>query len=128
MFARGPPPAAPSLFTMQSMACRARALWDPRPETATVACLIDAGADRNTIDNNTVTPLHRAVRTSCAAAVSGRQWHRCETQEQERFDANAFAIQYTGRGGTGSPEAKAQQREIVCLLELAAIIKLRSLN
>src|SRR6516162_7015411 len=79
MFGRGTP-AAPSLFTMQSMACRARALWD----APTVACLIDAGVDRNTIDNNTVTLLHLAVRTSCAAAVSGRHWRRRAKQEQER--------------------------------------------
>jgi hypothetical protein len=42
-------------------------------------------------------------------------------------DANAFEIEYTGRRGIGPLEAKAQQREIICF-ELAAIIKLRSLN
>jgi hypothetical protein len=34
-----------------------------------------------------------------------------------------LAIQYTGRGGTGLPEAKAHQKEIVFLLEVAPIIK-----
>jgi len=47
----------------------------------------------------------------------------CEARTRT-VDANALAIQYTGRGGTGSPEAKAQRREIV-RLELAAIIKLK---
>src|SRR6266567_3480585 len=74
---------------MQSMACRARACWNPRAEAATVACLIDAGVDRNTIDNNIVTPLHRAVHMRCAAAVRGRPWRRCAMQGQEWFDTNA---------------------------------------
>jgi hypothetical protein len=36
-------------------------MWNPRAEAETVACLIDAGADQNTIDNNIVTPLHRVA-------------------------------------------------------------------
>jgi ankyrin repeat protein len=38
-------------------------------QAATIACLIGAGADPNVTDNSGVTPLHRAVRTRCAAAV-----------------------------------------------------------
>ena len=43
--------------------------WKPDAQAATVACLIEAGADPNALDKNAVTPLHRAVRTRCAAAV-----------------------------------------------------------
>jgi ankyrin repeat protein len=43
--------------------------WHPRNQTATIAYLIRAGADPNACDASGVTPLHRAVRTRCAAAV-----------------------------------------------------------
>jgi ankyrin repeat protein len=43
--------------------------WNPRAQAATVACVIEAGADPNAVDKSGVTPLHRAVRTRSAAAV-----------------------------------------------------------
>ena len=36
-----------------------------------IRCLHDAGTDVNAADKNGATPLHRAVRTRCAAAVKG---------------------------------------------------------
>src|SRR3954468_10034471 len=41
---------------------------NPDAQTATVAILIAAGADPNAAGNSGVMPLHRAVRTRCAAA------------------------------------------------------------
>jgi hypothetical protein len=92
--------------------------WNPGAQAATVACLIAAGADPNAVDNGGVTPLHRAVRTRCAAAVSAlldggadarRPNKNCSTPIQ-------LAALTTGRGGSGSPEAREQQAEIVRML------------
>jgi ankyrin repeat protein len=43
--------------------------WNPDAQAATIAILIAAGADPNAADSSGVMPLHRAVRTRCAAAV-----------------------------------------------------------
>jgi hypothetical protein len=43
--------------------------WNPAAQAATIAFLIDAGSDPNVTDGRGVAPLHRAVRTRCAAAV-----------------------------------------------------------
>jgi ankyrin repeat protein len=43
--------------------------WNPAAQAATIAYLIEAGADPNARDKSQVAPLHRAVRTRCAAAV-----------------------------------------------------------
>jgi hypothetical protein len=94
--------------------------WDPPAQAATIACLIAAGADPNAIDKSGVTPLHRAVRTRCAAAVQALLDHGADAHRSNHNGSTPMllAIQNTGRGGAGSPEAKAQQREIVRLLEL----------
>jgi hypothetical protein len=93
--------------------------WNPSAQAATVACLIEAGADPNAIDKSGVTPLHRAVRTRCAAAVSALLDGGADVGRKNRNGSTPMqlATRNTGRGGTGSPEAKAQQREIVRLLE-----------
>jgi len=43
--------------------------WDAKRQVETIRCLLDAGADVNAQDKNGAGPLHRAVRTRCAAAV-----------------------------------------------------------
>ena len=93
--------------------------WNPNAQAATVACLIEAGADPNAIDKNGVTPLHRAVRTRCAAAVKVLLDRGADARRKNKNGSTPMllATQNTGRGGTGSPEAKAQQQEIVRLLE-----------
>jgi hypothetical protein len=93
--------------------------WNPSAQAATVATLIAAGADPNAPDKSGVTPLHRAVRTRCTAAVKvlldGGADVRCKNRNGST--PMQIATGTTGRGGSGSPEAKAQQAEIVCLLE-----------
>jgi ankyrin repeat protein len=93
--------------------------WNPPAQAATIACLIEAGADPNAVDKGGVTPLHRAVRTRCAAAVeallrAGADPRRCNKNGSLPI---TLATRNTGRGGSGTPEAKAEQREIVRLLE-----------
>jgi Ankyrin repeats (many copies) len=93
--------------------------WNPPAQVATIACLIEAGADPNATDMGGVTPLHRAVRTRCAAAVAALLAGGADAQRKNKNGSTPMllATQTTGRGGSGSPEAKAQQDEIVHLLE-----------
>jgi ankyrin repeat protein len=96
------------------------ASWNPDAQAATVAYLINAGADPNVTDGSGVTPLHRAVRTRCAAAVSALLDGGADPRRKNRNGSSPLklATQDTGRGGTGFPQSKAQQWEIVRLLEL----------
>jgi hypothetical protein len=95
--------------------------WNPEAQAATIACLIEAGADPNAADKRGVTPLHKAVRTRCAAAVRVLLERGADPGRRNKSGSTpmVLATQNTGRGGTGSPEAKAQQKEIVRLLEQA---------
>jgi hypothetical protein len=93
--------------------------WNPEAQKATIACLILAGADPNAIDRNGATPLHRAVRTRCAAAVQALLQggaNLCATNNSGSTPM-LLATRNTGRGGSGSAEAKAQQEQIVRLLK-----------
>ena len=93
--------------------------WNPSAQAATVACLIEAGADPNAVNKSGAAPLHVAVRTRCAAAVralliGGADAHR---KNKSGSTPMLLATETTGRGGTGSPEAKAEQAEIIRLLD-----------
>jgi hypothetical protein len=96
--------------------------WNPSAQAATIACIVEAGADPNATDKIGVSPLHRAVRTRCAAAVRTLLKHGADPERKNKSGSTPMllAIQNTGRGGTGSPEAKSQQQEILRLLERAA--------
>jgi hypothetical protein len=93
--------------------------WNPEAQAATVACLIEAGADPNAADNSGVTPLHRAIRTRCAAAVKALLEGGADPRLKNGSGSTPMllATQNTGRGGSGSREAKAQQEQIVKLLQ-----------
>ena len=93
--------------------------WDPAAQAATVACLIGAGADPNAVDQNGVTPLHRAVRTRCAMAVDALLRGGADALRKNGSGSTPMmlATRQTGRGGSGGLEAKAQQAEIIRLLE-----------
>lgn len=92
--------------------------WNPGAQAATIASLIEAGADPDAIDKSGVTPLHRAVRTRCAAAVRALLQAGADARRKNNNGSTPMllATLNTGRGGTGSPEAKAQQQDIVRLL------------
>ena len=93
--------------------------WNPTAQAAMVAWLIEAGADPNAVDMDGVTPLHRAVRTRCAAAVKALLDGGADAARRNKGGSTPMRLAEltTGRGGSGSPAAKAQQREIVRLLE-----------
>jgi ankyrin repeat protein len=93
--------------------------WNPAAQAATVTCLIEAGADPNATDKSGVAPLHRAVRTRCAAAVIALLDGGADARRKNKTGSTPMelAIWTTGRGGTGSPESRGQQEEIVRLLQ-----------
>jgi ankyrin repeat protein len=92
--------------------------WDPPAQAATITALLDAGADPNAADIAGVTPLHRAVRNRCAAAVKTLLARGADPLRKNGSGSTAvqLATLTTGRGGTGTAEAKAQQAEIVRML------------
>jgi ankyrin repeat protein len=93
--------------------------WNPGVQAATVTCLIEAGADPNATDKSGVTPLHRAVRTRCAAAVNALLDGGADARRTNKSGSTPMqlAAWTTGRGGSGTPESKKQQEEIVRLLQ-----------
>jgi hypothetical protein len=93
--------------------------WDPTAQAATIAALAAAGADPNARDRNGATPLHRAVRTRCAAAVRALLEAGADPNLATKNGSSPahLATVTSGRGGSGSPAAKAEQAEIVRLFE-----------
>jgi ankyrin repeat protein len=92
--------------------------WDPAAQAATVTALIEAGADPNAADTSGVAPLHRAIRTRSAQAVAALLAGGADPRLSNRCGSTPLKLaqQTTGRGGSGSPEAKAEQAEILRLL------------
>jgi hypothetical protein len=95
------------------------AYWSPQAQGATIVFLIAAGADPNAADKSGTRPLHRAVRTRGATAVQALLDGGADPHRKTRRGSTAMrlATVTSGRGGSGSPEAKAQQAEIVRLLK-----------
>ena len=91
--------------------------WNPARQAETIRALVKAGADPNATDKRGVTPLHIAVRTRCALAA--QTLVECGADPGRRnkngSDATVLATNTTGRGGSGSPDAK---RELQLILQL----------
>jgi hypothetical protein len=91
------------------------ARWDPVAQQETVLALVALGADPNAPDKNGTAPLQRAVRNRCAAAVEALLDAGADPRAPNGSGSTAMQLAHwtTGRGGSGSPEARAQQAEIV---------------
>ena len=92
--------------------------WNPRRQCDLIAYLIEAGADPNAAAAGGVTPLHRAIRNRCSDAVrvllaAGADPYLTNDHGSTAFDLAQWT---TGRGGSGTPGAKAEQQEIIRLL------------
>ena len=92
--------------------------WNPDAQAAVIRCLLKAGADPNCADKSGVRPLHRAVRTRCAAAVRALLEGGADAKLPNKNGSTplVLATLNTGRGGSGMPEARAQQQEILDIL------------
>jgi len=96
--------------------------WNPVDQCDVIRFLVESGADPNAAAAGGVTPLHRAVRNRCSAAVetllrAGADPHLANDRGSTAHDLATFT---TGRGGTGSDEARAEQRIILGLLQASA--------
>jgi hypothetical protein len=92
--------------------------WDPKAQAEIIALLIEAGANPNALDKSGVAPLHRAVRQRCSSAVDALLKHGAQIRLKNKSGSSPLhlAVQNTGKGGSGSPESKSQQREIIQIL------------
>jgi hypothetical protein len=95
--------------------CPDKKAWNERNQLETIRCLLEAGARIDAQDKNGATPLHRAVRTRCAAAVQLFLEKGCDPSLRNKSGSTPFhlAVQNTGRGGSGSQAARIAQREII---------------
>jgi ankyrin repeat protein len=93
--------------------------WDPKAQAAVITYLLRARADPNALDKSGVTPLHRAVRTRCAAAVRVLLAHGADPRRKNGSGSTPIQLAHhnTGRSGSGSVAAHEQQRKIIRLLE-----------
>jgi len=84
-------------------------------QVETLESLLQSGANIHSQDMNGATPLHRAVRTRCAAAVKYLLDAGSDPTTKNKSGSTPFhlAVQNTGRGGSGERAAIDAQREII---------------
>lgn len=92
--------------------------WDPKAQVETITYLIAAGSDPNAVDKSGVAPLHRAVRTRSLPAVRALLDGGANIAQTNKSGSTPMdlAMKDTGRGGSGTPLAREQQKEIIKLL------------
>jgi Ankyrin repeats (many copies)/Ankyrin repeat len=92
--------------------------WDPPRQREIITYLVEAGAEVDAVAVGGVTPLHRAVRNRCAAAVEALLAAGADPRlaNDRGSTASDLAQWTTGRGGSGSAAAKHEQEVIIELL------------
>jgi ankyrin repeat protein len=109
--------AQPLHYAVDGTASAAR----PDTQRQTVSVLIELGADPNVTDKNGTTPLLRAIRNRNAAAVEALLDRGADSRATNKRGSTALQLASwtTGKSGSGSSHAKAQQEEILRLLRAA---------
>lgn len=105
--------------------------WDPAAQADTIEYLLSVGADPAALDKSGVAPLHRAVRTRSLPAVRALLDGGADVRQRNKSGSTPLhlAVQTTGRGGSGSAHARAQQAGIIrLLLERGAKVTDRDAN
>jgi hypothetical protein len=89
--------------------------WDANRQVETIRQLLSGGANIHLQDKNGATPLHRAVRTRCAATVRFLLQAGADPTMMNKPGSAPFhlAVQNTGRGWTGAAAAVSAQCEII---------------
>jgi Ankyrin repeats (3 copies) len=92
--------------------------WNPDAQAETIEYLLSAGADPNVVCKRGVAPLHRAVRTRSAAAVSALLAGGADPRQKNGNGSTPLRLarMTTGKGGSGSAHAREQQALIIRLL------------
>jgi len=92
--------------------------WERKAQAEMIRWLIQAGANPNALDKSGVAPIHRAVRQRGSSAVDALLDHGAEVRLKNHSGSTPLhlAVQNTGKGGSGSPEAKSQQIRIIQVL------------
>jgi hypothetical protein len=90
----------------------------PMAQAETIAYLLSAGADPDAVDRSGVAPVHRAVRTRSVAALRALLDGGANPRQPNKAGSTPLhlAVQNTGRGGSGSQDAREQQADIIRLL------------
>jgi hypothetical protein len=93
--------------------------WNPDAQAAAIQALLDAGADPNVTAKGEVTPLHTAVRNRCSLAVQTllRGGANAALRTTRGSTPAHLATVTSGRGGSGSAQARAEQAKIIALFQ-----------
>lgn len=92
--------------------------WNARAQADTIGLLFRAGAKVDARDSNGTCPLHRAVRNRCALAVKALLKAGADPAKRNKSGSTPLKLagMATGRGGSGSMEARREQAAIMKLL------------
>jgi len=87
-------------------------------QALTIATLVKAGADVHARDKSGTAPLHRAVRTRGVSAVKALLDGGADAKLPNGSGSTPLDLAHktTGASGSGTPEAKAAQGQIIALL------------
>lgn len=101
--------------------------WDTKRQAETIRLLVKAGADLDAVNKLGVAPLHRAVRQRCLNAVTTLVNLDADVMLRNGSGSTPLhlAVQNTGKGGSGSLEAKELQGKIILFLLDGGVIDAR---
>ncbi|MFT3710626.1 MAG: ankyrin repeat domain-containing protein [Archangium sp.] len=90
-----------------------------KSQAAMVKFLVASGADANALDKSGVAPLHRAVRSRCTSAVEALLAAGADATLKNGSGSTPADLAHvnSGKSGSGSAEAHAEQQKIIALFE-----------